>query len=85
MSVGKYSYTEDLTLFFSMKATAMIKHKIQCVIDTLAENTNNLSFLFSGTKTNCVHFSQKRGKQPDPMLSKATGPDVKYKRGPAAL
>ena len=38
-------------LFYSGKATEMVKHKMQGAIDIFVENANNIGFFFSATKT----------------------------------
>ena len=55
--VGKFLYADDLALFYSVKATAIVKDKMQSAIDALVENANNIGFSFSATKTRLVSTS----------------------------
>lgn len=68
-SVWKCLYGDDLALFYSANATAKIKLKMQDYIVVLVENANNIGFSFLSTKTTCVHFCRKRGRQQYPTLA----------------
>ena len=49
-SVGKCLYVDDLAVFYSVKATAMIKLKMQGSVGTLVENANRTGFSFVANK-----------------------------------
>lgn len=47
--VGMCLHVDDFPLFYLAIATAMIKRKMQCVMDTLVENVNSIEYFFSVT------------------------------------
>ena len=74
-SVWKWWYVDDLALFYSTKATAMIKCEMQGTIDTLFENANNISqthFFFLDRKVDLCPFLSKARRE--------LGPDINHKR-----
>ena len=48
---GKCLYADDLAMFYSAKATEIIKRKIQGGLDTLVKIANSIGFSISATKT----------------------------------
>ena len=69
MSDEKCLYVDDLALFYSAKATPTDLRKVHSAIDKLVENANVIDFLFSATKTTCLHFCRKKRTHPNPVLT----------------
>ena len=49
-SAEKCLYVNDLALFYSARATAIIEYKMQGTIDTPVENPNSIGYSLSGYK-----------------------------------
>ena len=50
----KFLYIDDLALFYLSSSTAIIKFKLQRVVNKIKESTEKVHFCFSVTKTTCV-------------------------------
>ena len=70
--IGKCLYVNDLALFYSAKATAVIKRKIQVAIDMLVENVNSIGL---GNKDDLCPILSKARKAPGPNAGSVTATD----------
>jgi ribonuclease HI len=66
--IHKCLYVDDFTISYCSQIMACIERKLQNSLYHLSNWANENGFKFSTTKTVCMHFCNRRGLHPDPVL-----------------
>jgi ribonuclease HI len=66
--IHKCLYVDDYTISYRSRYMPSIERKLQRSLTSLAKWADQHGFKFSPTKTVCVHFCNRRGLHPDPVL-----------------
>ena len=61
-------FVDDLSISYRSKNMRSIERHMQLTLNKVQDFTDKNGFKFSPSKTVCVHFCQKRGLHPDPVL-----------------
>ena len=61
-------YVDDFLICYRSKHMSTIERQLPQCLNILQTSSNNNGFKFSPTKTNCIHFCQKRTVHNDPEL-----------------
>ena len=61
-------FVDDFSISYRSKNMRSIERHMQLTLNRIQDFTDKNGFKFSPSKTVCVHFCQKRGLHPDPVL-----------------
>jgi ribonuclease HI len=67
--VSSSLFVDDLAIICSSKSLVSASRQIQLTVNRLVKWADATGFMFSASKTSCVHFSRVRGLFPDPEIS----------------